>query len=118
MFLLMQKDGSLGGKNLLPLLLSNGLGGGKKGGINPFLLTSLIGHEKCEEVHKGGCTQPTTANLNANKLCGIDSTYSCSGLGPYGSGSGYNCCPCCSCPDTPNKEGGCGSPPGSGSGYL
>merc|ERR1719449_238628 len=72
MFLLMQKGGSLGGKNLLPLLLSGGLGGGKKGGLNPFLLTSLLGHEKCEEVHKGGCTQPTTANLNANELCGGD----------------------------------------------
>merc|ERR1711942_367996 len=55
MFLLMQKGVSLGGKNLLPLLLSGGLGG-KKGGLNPLLLTSLIGHEKCEEVHKGGCT--------------------------------------------------------------
>ena len=79
--------------------------------MNPILLASLLGDDKCEEVHKGGCTQPTTANDNERKLCGIGDTQSrCmeGGSGP----ARYNCCPCCTCPDTPNKEGGCG-----GSGY-
>ena len=97
----------LGGKNLLPLLLSGGLGGGKKGGISPFLLTSLLGDDKCVEKHVDGCTQPTTANINGNKLCGHDNTGSgCEG--PSGSGYKYACCPCCTCPDTMEAVGsGC-----------
>ena len=96
----------LGGKNLLPLLLSGGLGGGKKGGMNPLLLTSLLGDDKCEEKH-ARCTQPRTANANGYKSCGEgDTGASCmDGGGSYS----YNCCPCCTCPDTPNHEGGCGS---------
>ena len=73
--------------------------------MNPILLASLLGDDKCEEVHKGGCTQPTTANANGRKLCGIgDTQASCGVSGP----AEYNCCPCCTCPDTPNQEGGCG----------
>merc|ERR1711942_253447 len=69
--------------------------GGKKGGISPFLLTSLLG-DKCVEKYPGKCTQPTTANASPSNdlvLCGH-------GTG-CGSGSRTDtCCPCCTCPDS------------------
>jgi len=84
-----------GVKNLLPLILSGGLGG-KKGDISPLLLTGLLG-DKCIEDHPYGCTQPTIANANPQRLCGDDPGFGCSGA---------KCCPCCTCPDT--VETGCG----------
>merc|ERR1712176_814810 len=93
--LLLQKDGGKGGiKSLLPLfLMSGGLGGGKKGGMNPLLLTSLIGDHECEEKYSGYCTQPTTANAYSGFECGLSSGE----------------CPCFTCPDT--VEEGCGCVP-------
>ena len=86
----------LGGNKLLPLLLSGALGG-KKGGMNPLLLTSLLGDGKCEEKYKSGCTQPTTANSIGDKMCGLgDSVLMCEDIEE----DSYACCPCCTCPDT------------------
>merc|ERR1712055_303542 len=79
--LLLQKDGGLGSggiSSLLPLLLAGGLGGkGKgKGGFDPLLL-ALLGGGKCKEKHLLGCTQPATANLDGDFLCGNDLGTTC-----------------------------------------
>ena len=101
----------VGGINsLLPLLLTSGGLGGKKGGINPLLLTSLLGEEKCVEQYPDGCTQPATANTNGDNLCGTnnpdDSMPEC-GL----DFNLYYCCPCCTCPDSANAPVGTCNPP-------
>ena len=96
--------------SLLPLLLLGGGGGlggkvglGGKGGHvgNPLLLLSLLGSgaEKCKEIYPK-CIQPTTANADGRRKCGLDN------------GNGMECettnnapalcLPCCSCPNTPD----------------
>merc|ERR1712055_413470 len=99
--LLLQKDGGLGGSggidSLLPLLLAGGLGGKGKGGFNPLLL-ALLGGGKCKEKHLLGCTQPATANLDGDFLCGND-------LGTACDGGNEPCRPCCTCSTTANAVG-------------
>merc|ERR1711936_674121 len=79
--------------SLLPLLLAGGLGGGKKGGIDPLIF--LLGGGKCVEHYTDGCTQPAKANANEKYLCGISSEEAC-GTPPWLD----TCLPCCTCPDT------------------
>merc|ERR1712055_502508 len=81
--LLLQKDGGLGSggiSSLLPLLLAGGLGG------------------KWKEKHLVGCTQPATANLDGDFLCGND-------LGTACDGGNEPCWPCCTCSTTANAVG-------------
>merc|ERR1711872_760858 len=91
-YLLLNKGGGLGG-------LGGGYGGHSgHGKFNPLLLTLLGG---CTEKHKGGCTQPTVANGDANQKCGMnDQGLSCQSAGP--NPTSVNCKPCCTCPDTPS----------------
>merc|ERR1712055_776880 len=83
--LLLQKDGGLGGK------------GKGKGGFDPLLL-ALLGGGKCKEKHLVGCTQPATANLDGDFLCGND-------LGTACDGGNEPCWPCCTCSTTANAVG-------------
>merc|ERR1712212_562745 len=99
--LLLQKDGGLGGSgginSLLPLLLAGGLGGKGKGGFDPLLL-ALLGGGKCVETYPLGCTQPATANLDGDFLCGNDQGAACDG-------GNEQCWPCCTCPTTASAVG-------------
>merc|ERR1712055_1279215 len=83
--LLLQKAGGLGGK------------GKGKGGFDPLLL-ALLGGGKCKEKHLLGCTQPATANLDGDFLCGND-------LGTACDGGNEPCWPCCTCSTTANAVG-------------
>merc|ERR1711887_134490 len=84
--------GNGGISSLLPLLLSGGLGGGKKGGFNPLMLALLSG--KCVEKYPpGGCVQPATANADPDKLCGVSTVDGCNN-------GKEQCLPCCTCPTT------------------
>merc|ERR1712240_254970 len=82
-YLLLNKNGGLGGSgssSLLPLLLlgGGGLGGGHgKGGFNPLLFSLLGG---CTEQHSP-CTKIADANAgDATKQCGDDTgRTSCNG---------------------------------------